>query len=157
MTIQYQDGNAFEGDGQAVVVTVNCVGAMGRGIAEECRGRMWWLYKAYKGHCARRRILPGTISLPYCLYDGPQVREQSGHDFVVLLPTKDDWKKPSRIDWISSGLEDLVALAVREKWAVVDMTLPGTANGWIKDKDSVRLLVREILGPSDTLFKIWTL
>lgn len=155
MTTEYANGNAFEGNGEAVVVTVNCVGAMGRGIAEECKRRMPWLYKTYRQWCSRRKILPGRISVPWCLFEGQGVLRDALHHAVVLFPTKDNWKRPSQIEWIRSGMEDLVVLAESKGWTQVDMTLPGTANGWIKDKGEVTSLVREILKPSKVHFVIW--
>lgn len=157
MTVQYNNGNAFEGNGDAVVVTVNCVGAMGRGIALECKLRMPWLYKAYRQACFRGKLRPGRIITPWCLYEGKGVKLHSGHEAVVLFPTKGHWRNPSELGWVESGLKDLVELAERQEWSVVDMTLPGTANGWIKEVDAVKDLCGEILGTSSVLFQVWFL
>lgn len=157
MTIETDNGNAFDGTGDAVVVTVNCVGAMGRGIAEECRRRMRWLYQSYKVSCNRRKIQPGRITTPWCVFEGGSTKQDSNHDVVVLFPTKDDWKRPSRIEWIESGLADLCALAEQRGWKTVDMTLPGGANGWIKDKSLIWKAMEKHLGSSSVEFRVWGL
>lgn len=157
MTVEYCQGNAFNGDGCAVVVTVNCVGAMGRGIALECKHRMHYVYKAYKQACNRRKIVPGEITFPWCLFEGDRIKKDSGHQCVVLLPTKLDWKKPSKLEWVQSGIGDLALIATKRNWSVVDMTLPGCDNGWIKDKGQVKSFIESSLGPLETHFRIWSL
>ena len=45
------------------VVTVNCVGAMGRGIALACRERFPSLYNDYRQKCRKEQIVIGEV---YC-------------------------------------------------------------------------------------------
>ena len=57
------------------VVTVNCVGAMGRGIALACRERFPSLYNDYRQKCRKEQIVIGEV---YCYPE----------EGVILLPTK---------------------------------------------------------------------
>lgn len=159
MTVEYVKGNAFEGTGDAVVVTINCIGAMGAGIALECKHRLPWLYETYKRYCRRGAYLPGRVSSSFGVFKNVRLKSHGkcSHEYVVLLPTKFDWRKPSKIEWVDTGLADLARLANEYQWKRVDMTLPGTANGWIKDVDAVKGLVGKHLGDLQTSFVIHTL
>lgn len=155
MTVETFVGNVFDGKADAVVVTVNTVGAMGKGVALDCKLRMPWVYKAYRQSCFRGKLSPGRISVPWCLYEGERVLTDCGHSAVVLFPTKGHWKNPTDPAWIESGLKDLAELSTRKGWKSVDMTLPGCANGWIQNKGAVWDMVMETLAPSATEFRIW--
>lgn len=107
----------------AVVNTVNCKGAMGRGVALAFRGRYPAMYQEYRALCATKRILPGTI-WPW--------RPPDPRDPLVLnMAVKDDWRKPARMEWIEAGLDQL-ARSYRE-WGLESVALPriGAANGWL--------------------------
>jgi len=54
-------GDIFTSDAEAIVNTVNCVGAMGKGIALEFKKRYPDLYAAYREACARKEIQPGHV------------------------------------------------------------------------------------------------
>ena len=57
-------GNIFNSKAMAVVNTVNCVGAMGKGIALDFKLRFPEMFKEYQKICFRRMLKPGQI-LPY--------------------------------------------------------------------------------------------
>ncbi|MDW7777268.1 MAG: SLOG family protein [Methanosarcinales archaeon] len=54
-------GDIFTSNAKAIVNTVNCVGAMGRGIALEFKKRYPDLYASYRQACARKEIKPGHV------------------------------------------------------------------------------------------------
>lgn len=86
-------GNLFASKAEALVNTVNCVGPMGKGVALEFRRRFPEMFKAYKQVCERRELRPGQI-LPY----------RKCQPWVLNLAVKDDWKHPSKIEWIEQCL-----------------------------------------------------
>ena len=82
----------------AIVNPVNCRGVMGKGIALEVKRRYPNSYRRYKEACDRGKLRPGIL-----LY----VPGEDGERNLIHFPTKDHWAKPSRLEWIESGLEYL--------------------------------------------------
>src|SRR5207249_1239585 len=72
-------GNLFESDSQTIVVTVNCVGVMGKGIALEAKERYPDLFKRYSELCAARKVQLGR----------PVFVERLLPPSFLLFPTKD--------------------------------------------------------------------
>ena len=159
MTLSYRKGNAFGGRGNAVVVTVNCVGAMGAGIALECKQKMPWLYSTYRRYCFRGAYAPGRINTDLGVFTNCVEKSKGAcrHMEVILLPTKLNWKNASKIEWIESGIEDLAALASLKQYDEIDMTLPGCANGWIKDHHLVKSILADHLEDHPCRFVVWEL
>ncbi len=96
MSYQEIKGNLFNSRAQAYVNTVNCVGAMGKGIALEFRRRYPAMFDQYKKDCQEKKVVPGRI-LSY-----PQ-----GDKLILNFAIKDDWKQPSKIEWIESTLKSV--------------------------------------------------
>jgi O-acetyl-ADP-ribose deacetylase (regulator of RNase III) len=113
MTIRYIAGNTSILDSGAglLVCPVNTQsGVMGAGLAKAFAAR-WPALKSEH----RKAVEHGDLSIGRgCLV---QLRGGSQADFlaqamsppIFLLPTKDDWRNPSRLEWIESGLESLAA------------------------------------------------
>src|SRR5271169_7100767 len=90
-------GNLFESRAQTLVNTVNCVGVMGKGVAEQFKRRFPAMFEDYKSRTDRKAVRLGE---PY-LY-----RDSSGLQ-IINFPTKDHWRSPSRIADIECGLDYL--------------------------------------------------
>jgi O-acetyl-ADP-ribose deacetylase (regulator of RNase III) len=106
-------GNIFNSKAMALVNTVNCVGAMGKGIALEFKMRFPDMFKEYQKVCFHKEIKPGQIlsykkSLPWIL------------NFAI----KDDWKYPSKIEWIEETL-------IRFKNSYKDLGIKSVAFPWM--------------------------
>jgi O-acetyl-ADP-ribose deacetylase (regulator of RNase III) len=86
-------GNIFNTRAMAVVNTVNCVGVMGKGIALEFKLRFPEMFKEYQKICFTRQLKPGQI-LPY----------RKSKPWVLNFAIKDDWKNPSKEEWIEETL-----------------------------------------------------
>ena len=82
-------GNIFNSKAMAVVNTVNCVGAMGKGIALDFKLRFPEMFKEYQKICFHRMLKPGQI-LPYT----------KTKPIILNFAIKDDWKDPSKVVWI---------------------------------------------------------
>ena len=63
MAIKYIKGNIFNSKCQTVVNTVNCVGVMGKGIAQVYKLRYPLMFNEYKKHCRNQLIKPGLLWL----------------------------------------------------------------------------------------------
>lgn len=82
----------------AIVNTVNCVGAMGKGIALDFKLRYPEMFKEYQKICFKHLLKPGQI-LPYT----------KSTPIILNFAIKDDWKDPSRVEWIEETLQKFVA------------------------------------------------
>ena len=100
--IELRQGNILKAKADALVNTVNCVGAMGRGIALQFKKAFPEMFKTYESVCKRGELKPGMV-LVHDLN-----RFEPPH-YVISLPTKRHWRGESRIEDIESGLAALVA------------------------------------------------
>lgn len=90
-------GNIFNSNAMAIVNTVNCVGAMGKGIALDFKLRYPEMFKEYQKICFKHILKPGQI-LPYT----------KSSPIILNFAIKDDWKDPSRVEWIEQTLQKFV-------------------------------------------------
>lgn len=88
-------GNLFESKVRTLVNTVNCVGIMGKGVAQEFKKRYPDLFTDYARRCAAKQVKPGE---PYLYADlfGTS---------ILNFPTKDHWRSPSKVEDIIRGLD----------------------------------------------------
>ena len=112
-------GDLFASQAQARVNTVNCVGIMGKGVAQEFKKRYPLMFEDYAEKCDRKQVRLGE---PY-LY-----RDRSGV-LIVNFPTKDHWRSPSRLSDIERGLDYFVRH--HGEWGVKSVAFPplGCGNG----------------------------
>lgn len=89
-------GNIFNSDAMAVVNTVNCVGAMGKGIALDFKLRFPEMFKEYQKICFKHILKPGQI-LPY----------RKSKPIILNFAIKDDWKDPSKVEWVEETLQKI--------------------------------------------------
>jgi O-acetyl-ADP-ribose deacetylase (regulator of RNase III) len=94
MSIQVITGNIFTSECQTLVNTINCVGVMGAGIALECRLRYPEMYDKYVEFCKEGKIKPGILWL-----------YKSEEKWILNFPTKLDWKRPSKVEYLHAGLK----------------------------------------------------
>ena len=90
-------GNIFNTKAMAIVNTVNCVGAMGKGIALDFKLRFPKMFKEYQRICFQHLLKPGQI-LPYT----------KSTPIILNFAIKDDWKDPSKIEWVEETLQKFV-------------------------------------------------
>lgn len=100
MTIEHvHDGDIFMSGCDLIVIPVNCVGVMGRGLALEFRKRYPSRTSAYMQACNAKALRPGVLA----------------HSFIngtrfVFFPTKRHWRDPSRLEDVIMGLDASVAI-----------------------------------------------
>jgi len=127
--------NLFNAPERYKVVTVNCVGAMGKGIALECRNRYTQLYNGYRAACRQDLVRIGQVDVYL-------------DECVILLPTKTHFKYPSDVSYVTSGLESL-AYEVDAHELEGGIALPplGMANGWLgwHDRNEIYHALYQIL------------
>jgi len=86
-------GNIFNTKAMAIVNTVNCIGAMGKGIALEYKLRFPEMFDEYQRICEKRLLKPGQI-LPY----------RKNEPWILNFAIKNDWHQPSKIEWVEGTL-----------------------------------------------------
>jgi len=134
---ELRQGNLFDfaTEVQTLVNTVNTRGVMGKGLALEFRQRYPAMYEDY-----RRRCRDGTVRVgePY-LYTAQ-------HPWVLNFPTKDDWRRPSRLKWIEAGLQYFVEHYAG--WGITSIAFPqlGAQLGGLRWED-VKPLMQRYLEP----------
>lgn len=112
-------GDLFESRAQALVNTVNCVGVMGKGVAEQFKTRYPAMYEDYRRRCDRQEVKLGE---PYLYRDASGV-------LIVNFPTKGHWRSPSCLSDIEAGLDSLVVQMA--DWGITHIAMPplGCGNG----------------------------
>lgn len=127
-------GDLFESRAQALVNTVNCVGVMGKGVADQFKKRFPAMFDDYKRRCDRHEVRLGE---PY-LY-----RDITGA-LIVNFPTKDHWRSPSRLADIERGLDYFTAHLA--EWGLSSVAMPplGCGNGGLEWSEVGPLIYRKI-------------
>ncbi len=138
--IIFRQGNLLEADVDAVVNTVNTVGVMGKGIALMFKERYPDNFTAYQAACKGGRIQVGHMFVT-------ETGELSGPRWIINFPTKQHWRNPSRLEWITTGLEDLARVA--RETGIRSLALPplGCGNGgldWLKVRPLIESLAARL-------------
>src|SRR5271165_4633906 len=100
--IEFKTGDILAADTEALVNTVNCVGVMGRGIALQFKRAFPENFKAYAAACRRKEVQPGRMFV----FETGALKDPR---YIINFPTKVHWRGKSRLEYIESGLEALVA------------------------------------------------
>jgi O-acetyl-ADP-ribose deacetylase (regulator of RNase III)/uncharacterized protein YwgA len=127
-------GDLFESQAKALVNTVNCVGVMGKGVAEQFKKRFPAMFMDYQHRCQQKTVRLGE---PY-LY-----RDASGI-LIVNFPTKDHWRSPSRLEDIERGLDHFIAHV--GEWGLTSVAMPplGCGNGGLEWSEAGPLIYRKL-------------
>jgi O-acetyl-ADP-ribose deacetylase (regulator of RNase III) len=133
--IEYCTGDMFANTAvEALTNTVNCVGVMGKGLALQFKQRMPpYYFQRYAGDCKYGLYKPGHVITFFNLAsDHPK--------WVFNFTTKNHWRNPSRLEWIKSGLEDLVSECYAHRITRLAIPALGCTNGGL-NWDDVRPLI----------------
>jgi O-acetyl-ADP-ribose deacetylase (regulator of RNase III) len=133
LTIEFVEGDIFESPAQTIVNTVNCNGAMGKGLALKFKKKYPKMYQEYKKACDQGLLKIGIILPPY---------KASEQRWVLNFPTKDHWRFKSKIRYIEEGL---VFFSENYKdWGITSIAFPrlGCQLGGLSWKDVEPLMVK---------------
>jgi O-acetyl-ADP-ribose deacetylase (regulator of RNase III) len=122
-----------QGDVDAIVNTVNCVGVMGKGIALQFKNKWPANFTTYAAACKAGQVRPGRM----LVFDSGGLVKPN---FIINFPTKDHWRGSSKIDFIRDGLVDLVAQVNRLGIRSIAVPPLGCGNGGLNWAD-VRPLI----------------
>jgi len=99
-----KDQDIFSSTAYYLINPVNTKGVMGKGLALEMKQRFPDNFKFYKSFCSSSNPKGGDLLFYY-----PKVEDYlKGDRCIINFCTKEDWRKPSKIDWIEKGLAQLV-------------------------------------------------
>lgn len=131
--ITYHRTSLLESQAQTIVNTVNTVGVMGKGLAQELKSRYPDMFKTYKKLCDERLLDVGKL----WLWRDP-------HQWVLNFPTKKNWRHPSKIEYIEAGLKKFVDNF--DKHGIREVAFPrlGCGNGGL-DWCNVQPIMHEYL------------
>jgi O-acetyl-ADP-ribose deacetylase (regulator of RNase III)/uncharacterized protein YwgA len=112
-------GDLFSSRAMTLVNTINCVGVMGKGVAQEFKNRYPAMFEDYASRCSRGLVRLGEPYL-YCDLAGVS---------IINFPTKDHWRSPSRLADIERGLDYYVSHY--QAWGIKSIAFPplGCGNG----------------------------
>ena len=85
------------GDLDAIANPVNCQGTMGAGLARQFRERYPQMMMPYRQACKTGAL---SVTTPFIF----KVSRDRRPIYVVNIATKQEWKRPSRLEWVESGL-----------------------------------------------------
>ena len=115
-------GDMFTSRHQTLVNTVNCVGVMGKGIAQIFKKKYPEMFADYAARCVRGEVRLGR---PY-LY-----RDLTGVS-IVNFPTKSHWRAATRLADVEAGLDYFATHF--EDWGITSAAFPplGCGNGGLE-------------------------
>lgn len=142
----------FKHDGDLYLITVNCVGVMGTGLAKSFKDTYPDLYERYRHDCKMKMITIGN----------PAIYEADNGKRFMMFPTKDRWQDGSRPDYISSSLQWMVDSVgddcdIDPKWKIVMPPL-GCANGGLKFsevRETIQLFADAMPNPIVVVYPPW--
>ena len=138
--IYFTTGDIFWCGAEALVNPVNCVGVMEKGIALKCKKLYPENYKEYREAC--KWLKPGKLYTH-------RVSDPSNHvKYIINFPTKDHWRNPSKLEYISEGLDALKDEINTLRLYSITIPALGCGCGGLNWRD-VEPLIREKLSDVD--------
>ena len=139
--VKYVSGNIFHSKAHVITLTVNCVGVPGAGIAKEGNKLFPATFQQYRRKCTAGEYYPGHPILTSV--DRP----------LLLFPTKDHWRNPSKIEWIKEGLKR-IALNSHNFESIAIPPL-GCGLGGLQ-WEQVKVLIEQYLDPLSNLVEVYS-
>ena len=141
--IVYKTGSIFDSACNILVNPINCMGVMGAGLAKQFKER----YADNFIYVKRNVFNPGSVLINY-----------SSKPYIANFATKFHWKNPSKIEWISCGLERLLShIEFNENYGIhLSVAIPkiGCGLGSLNWQD-VRAEIERILGDCEQLVEVY--
>lgn len=132
---EYIEGNIFDSPAQVIVNTVNTVGVMGKGLALEFKNRYPEMFADYRTACEKRQFTMGKLML----WRAPD-------HWILMFPTKENWRNPSKLEYIERGLKNFVNSYADKNISSIAFPKLGCGNGEL-DWNDVKPLMEKYLKP----------
>ena len=134
--IEYIEGDIFESPAQVIVNTVNTVGVMGKGLALSFKQRYPQMFEKYRAACEKHLL---TIGKRRLLYETDQ--------WLLLVPTKEHWRNPSKLEYIEKGLMKFAQTYAEKGITSIAFPRLGCGNGelsWVDVKPLMERYLKEL-------------
>lgn len=135
--IEYVKGNIFNSNAEAIINPVNTQGVMGKGLAFQFKKLYPSNYELYANACKEFRVDIGNDF----------IYAKENEKIIVNFPTKTDWRKPSKLEYITKGLNVLKEFIRKENVGSVAIPPIGAGNGkldWNIVKAEIEKFSKEI-------------
>jgi O-acetyl-ADP-ribose deacetylase (regulator of RNase III) len=141
--IKLVKGDLFDSKCEALVNAVNCVGVMGAGIAYKFKEWYPDMFEDYHRICKLNNMKIGHMHV-----------FKNENKIIINFPTKTHWKYPSKLHFISKGIEGLHKTILYEKINSIAIPPLGCGNGGLKWSD-VKPIIVEGLSDLDCHIEIY--
>ena len=136
--IHFTKGNMMTSSAEALVNTVNTVGVMGKGIALQFKEEFPKNFLTYKAACSSGELTPGKLLIT------KELNSNGEEKIIINFPTKLHWRNPSKYEYITEGLKELVKAISEHKIKSIAIPPLGCGNGGL-DWNIVKGMIEEAL------------
>jgi hypothetical protein len=147
MIIYKTDDSIFNSTALFIVNPVNAKGVSGKGLALEFKKRHPKNFTQYHLFCTSSSPKGGDLLFYY-----PEQKDRLlGDRGIVNFCTKEDWKKPSKLEWIEKGIakliEQLIGLYPNNQYPSPLLAFPmlGCGEGGLSNKDVLEVFKKVLL------------
>lgn len=116
--LEYIEGDIFNSPAQVLVNTVNTVGVMGKGLALSFKKRYPDMFDSYRKACEKHQFHVGKLMLCY-----------APDHWILLFPTKANWRNPSKMEYLEEGLNKFVNTYAEKGISSIAFPKLGCGNG----------------------------
>ena len=145
--ITFTNGNMFACEADILVNTVNCIGKMGKGLAEEFKYRYPKMHKDYVKACDDNRV---RIGVPHVWTSNDLFAPVT----IINFPTKKHWANDSKYEYILEGLDWLRNYLLQHPDKSIAIPPLGCGNGNL-DWNIVGGLIANVLSGLDNKITIF--
>ena len=140
--IRFTKGNLMTSSAEALVNTVNTVGVMGKGIALLFKEEFPKNFATYAKACRSGELVPGKLLIT------KETNRAGEEKTIVNFPTKLHWRNPSKYEYITDGLTELVKAICQHNIKSIAIPPLGCGNGGL-DWNIVKGMIEEALKDVD--------
>lgn len=127
--IEFVQGDILQSDAQMIVIPVNCVGVMGKGLALQAKQKWPELNNDYRQLCKDKKLKPGDI----WLWKSGDADIETGPT-IACVATKDHWRDPSQLRWVTTSVKVLERICHFGDVETVAIPMLGCGNGGLEWK-----------------------
>ncbi len=114
---------------------------MGKGIALMFKERFAKNMNEYSTACKDKRVVTGKMFIT-------ETNELMSPRWIVNFPTKQHWRSPSKMEWVTDGLQDLRHFIIENKVKSIALPPLGAGNGGLNWPD-VKIEIEKVLSDVD--------
>lgn len=136
--IRFTKGNLMTASAEGLVNTVNTVGVMGKGIALQFKEEFPKNFATYAKACRSGELVPGKLLIT------KELNRAGDEKIIINFPTKLHWRNPSKYEYITEGLAELVKAISEHNIKSIAIPPLGCGNGGL-DWNIVKGMIEETL------------